>query len=132
MPSARENVPKRNKALSAAGLSGWGDDDNRVILIDRTAFHSGDVRHSGHFYAIFTYRGLCWLVDDGAYPRVLPSLQENINQQIVQVWAMPSAQLLPTQINCDFPTSSQTRATQEPDAKRRCQPHITFTVAKCH
>ena len=91
--------------------------------------HSGDAHHSGHFYAIFVYRGLYWLVDDGSYPRALPVLQENIKQQIVQVWAIPSAYLLPDHIPSDFPTQTQGSQSAAPERKRRKQDHIDFTFA---
>ena len=91
--------------------------------------HTGDGHKSGHFYAVFIYRGLYWLVDDGAYPRALPYLQDNIKQQIVQVWAIPSKQLLPEHLRCDFPTSQSNVVSSEPDAKRRCQEGIDFAFA---
>lgn len=81
-------------------------------------------------YAIFVYRGLYWLVDDGSYPRALPTVQGNIKQQIVQVWAIPSRFLLPDNIPCDSPTSSQREETQEPDTKRRKQQHLAFMLGE--
>ena len=90
--------------------------------------HTGDGHKSGHFYAIFVYRGLYWIADDGAYPRALPQMQENIKQQIVQVWAIPSKQLLPVNLKCDFPTT-HTSGTSEQEAKRKCQEGVDFAFA---
>ena len=91
--------------------------------------HTGDGHKSGHFYAIFISRGLYWIVDDGAYPRALPNLQENIKQQIVQVWAIPSKQLLPEQLRSDFPTTSAINVCQEPQSKRPRQEGVDFAFA---
>ena len=38
--------------------------------------HSGTAHLQGHFYAVFIYRGLYWIVDDGVFPRACPQLSE--------------------------------------------------------
>lgn len=53
--------------------------------------HSGNEHQRGHFFAVFMYRGLSWLVDDGAFPRPTAQLPEEMKQQM---WAVPSEQLL--------------------------------------
>lgn len=47
----------------------------------------GSAHQHGHFYAVFVYRGVYWLVDDGSFPRPLPELPDYLKRQIVQVWA---------------------------------------------
>ena len=91
--------------------------------------HIGNAHYSGHFYAVYIFRGLYWLADDGSYPRALPILQDNIKKQIAQVWAMPSSHLLPSHIKCDFPTASKEENAMEPDAKRRCSHSTGFAFA---
>lgn len=91
--------------------------------------HTGDGHKSGHFYAIYVHRGLYWLADDGSYPRALPHLQDNIKQQIVQVWAIPSKKLLPEQLKCDFPTTNRDIVSKEPSMKRKCQEGIDLAFA---
>ena len=91
--------------------------------------HTGDGHRSGHFFAIYIYRGLYWLADDEAFPRALPYLQDSIKQQMVQVWAIPSRQLLPDHLKCDFPTGLVETTREEPTAERRCQEGTEFAFA---
>ena len=85
--------------------------------------YTGDGHKSGHFYAIFIYTGLYWIVDDGAFPRGL------IKQQIVQVWAVPSKSLLPENIRSDFPTTKKSMEISEPQTKRQRQEGVDFAFA---
>ena len=90
--------------------------------------HSGDAHKSGHYFAVYVYRGLYWIVDDGSFPRPIPKLHDALKMQIVQVWAIPSKSLLPDDIPCDFPTHTAEQSEERP-AKRPCQAVIPFTFA---
>ena len=68
----------------------------------------------GHFFAVFVYRGLFWLVDDGAYPKAIQGISEKIKQQIVQVWAIPS---------CRLPMWAATWRTNKADSWRHHTPN---------
>lgn len=89
--------------------------------------HSGNEHQHGHFYAVFLYRGMSWLVDDGAYPKVISQITETTKKQMVQVWAVPSERLLPGQLPHD--PIPRTRTTEEPPAKRRNTDGVTFEFA---
>ena len=91
--------------------------------------HSGTAHQEGHFFAVFIYRGLYWLVDDGAYPRPIQHLSEKTKQQIVQVWAIPSRKLLPAHIECDVTPGTKRTVAQEPEPKRHCSEGINFDFA---
>ena len=93
--------------------------------------HSGTAHKSGHFFAVFIYRGLYWLVDnDEPYPRPIPRLQEALKMQIVQVWAAPSKKLLPVDLPCDFQTKTISHTPPDQgDTKRPCQEGLNFTFA---
>ena len=90
--------------------------------------HSGDACKSGHYFAVYVYRGLYWIVDDGSFPRPIPKLHDALKMQIVQVWAIPSKCLLPEDIPCDFPTVAVEHPDERP-TKRQCQAVIPFTFA---
>ena len=83
---------------------------------------------SGHFYAVFAYRGLYWIVDDGSYPRLVAQLQESLKTQIVQVWAIPSNMLLPDAIPHDIQQSSAEHS-EVPPNKRQCTHGVSFSFA---
>ena len=89
--------------------------------------HSGNEHQHGHFYAVFLYRGMSWLVDDGAYPTVISQITETIKQQIVQVWAVPSELLLPANVPHDDLRTVEKKP--EPPAKRRRQEGVSFEFA---
>ena len=36
--------------------------------------HSGNERQHGHFYAVFLYRGMSWIVVDGAFPKAVAQI----------------------------------------------------------
>ena len=80
-------------------------------------------------FAVFCYRGLMWLVDDGSFPRPLPQLQDTMKSQIVQVWAIPSKKILPIDIPSDIPTTRVAPAGPETTAKRRCREGVGFSFA---
>ena len=90
--------------------------------------HAGSSNNSGHYYAVFLYRGLSWIVDDGAYPRVMPQVLKQTQQQIVQVWALPSECLLPTDIPCDVNMEPEHPIGEAP-AKRQRQECVKFDFA---
>lgn len=90
--------------------------------------HSGTAHQEGHFYAVFVYRGLYWLVDDGAYPKVTQTISDKIKQQIVQVWAIPSNRLLPAHVESDVADTPRA-SSDEPKAKRGCAESIGFDFA---
>lgn len=85
--------------------------------------HSGNAHKSGHFFAVFVYRGLYWIVDDGSYPRPVPRIQESLQGQIVQVWAIPSELMLPVDIPSDIPLQGQIETTPEVQARRQLPDH---------
>lgn len=89
--------------------------------------HSGNEHQHGHFYAVFLYRGMSWLVDDGACPKVISQITETTKQQIVQVWAVPSERLLPGQLAHD--SLQRTRSSAEQPAKRRNTEGLCFEFA---
>ena len=60
--------------------------------------HSCNHQH-GHFYAVFTYRGLSWIVDDGSFPRAIPKDQDRMKSQIVTKLLLTSGE-----VATDFPT----------------------------
>lgn len=91
--------------------------------------HSGTAHKSGHFYAVFAYRGLYWIVDDGTYPRPVPGLQDSLRAQIVQVWAAPSKFLLPDDIPSDLAMAPEQSSITEPEHKRRCMSGVSFAFA---
>ena len=91
--------------------------------------HSGTEHQSGHFFAILAYRGLYWLVDDGAFPRPITKLQTMMKTQIVQVWAMPSKLLLPANIPHDLDVKNTESAELEHRTKRQCLGGIKFDFA---
>ena len=81
--------------------------------------HSGEQHKQGHYYAIFVYRGVYWFVDDVSYPRPIPELTDSIKRQIVQVWAIPSVQLLPADLQSEFPSGSIEPHDDKPTNKKR-------------
>ena len=89
--------------------------------------HSGNEHQHGHFYALFLYRGLSWLVDDGLFPRALPGIQDSLKQQIVQVWAVPSDMLLPSNLQHDEIARGPKQS--EPAPKKRCSEGLSFDFA---
>ena len=89
--------------------------------------HSGTEHQHGHFYAVFIYRGMSWIVDDGSYPKVLSQITETTKQQIVQVWAVPSEILLPAAVPHD--DVSKVDKVEEPPTKRRNQEGVSFEFA---
>ena len=90
--------------------------------------HSGTAHKSGHFYAVFCYRGLLWLVDDGSFPRPIQCMHDTMRMQIVQVWAVPSIKIMPTDIPRDIPLS-QPESDLQQQPKRRCLAGTGFSFA---
>ena len=68
--------------------------------------HSGEQHKQGHYYAVYVYRGVYWLVDDVSYPRPIPEVTDSIKRQIVQVWAIPSVEILTADIKSEFPSGT--------------------------
>ena len=106
-------------------------EETRMLQYSLIGFlcHSGTAHQEGHFFAVFIYRGLYWLVDDGAYPRPFQHLSETTQQQIVQVWAIPSRRLLPAHIECDVTPGRQRPMVPEQASKRQCTEGIQFDFA---
>ena len=96
--------------------------------------HSGTAHKSGHFFAVFVYRGLYWIVDDGSYPRLVLQLQETLKTQIVQVWvwAIPSRLMLPIDIPCGVPMHGPLEPEFEVPPKRRCFAYANVTSLGPH
>ena len=90
--------------------------------------HSGTAHKSGHFFAVFAYRGLYWIVDDGSYPRPVARLQDSLLTQIVQIWAIPSDMVLPEHIPSDI-LASQTELSEVQAHKRHCTHGVGFSFA---
>ena len=90
--------------------------------------HSGTAHKSGNFYAAFCYRGLLWLVDDESFPRPIQCMHDTMRMQIVQVWAVPSTNILPTDIPSDIPLSLPESDIQQ-HPKRRCLAGTGFSFA---
>ena len=90
--------------------------------------HAGNTHNSGHYYAVFLHRGLSWIVDDGAYPRVMPQVLKQTQQQIVQVWAIPSERLLPADVPSDVKQEVE-RPVCETSTKRQRQENVQFDLA---
>ena len=91
--------------------------------------HSGEQHKQGHYYAVYVYRGVFWLVDDVSYPRPIPELTDSIKRQIVQVWAIPSAELLPEDIKSEFPSGCIEQLEEPPSQKRKKLVGINFAFA---
>ena len=89
--------------------------------------HSGNQHQNGHYFAIFVYRGVYWLVDDTSFDLCRTST-EGIKRQIVQVWALPSTELLPPEVRCEFPSGAKIAEIEQP-AKRRCLNGVSFAFA---
>ena len=100
-----------------AGHVRWECNQNQAILGHWLSVRE-DHQH-GHYYAVFIYRGLSWIVDDGSYPRVLPQIQNTTKQQIVQVWAVPSENLLPGELQSDVIPRSTKFGAEASAPKRR-------------
>lgn len=88
--------------------------------------HSGPEHEAGHYFAVLQYRGLFWIVDDGAFPKPLPRLHEQLKAQIFQVWAVPSSRLLPEDVRCELCTETREETLEGPSAKRRQTDSIEF------
>ena len=91
--------------------------------------HSGEQHKQGHYYAVYVYRGVYWLVDDVSYPRPIPELTDSIKRQIVQVWAIPSAELLPADIRSEFPSGTLEVQNEQQPTKRKKLAGISFAFA---
>lgn len=91
--------------------------------------HSRNAHQSGHFYAVFAYRGLYWIIDDGAYPRPVSNLQDNLRAQIVQVWVIPSKLLLPADLESELQGSQVPAPDLEKSSKRRYLGGFDFSFA---
>ena len=90
--------------------------------------HSGNAHQHGHFYAVFLYRGMSWIVDDGAFPKAVAQITAETQKQIVQVWAVPSEILLPDHIQHDVIIKKK-EPEFEPESKRHCSEGLRFDFA---
>ena len=58
--------------------------------------HSGTAHQEGHFFAVFVYRGLYWLVDDGAYPKAIQDSVTRSNSRLFKCGPSLHADCCPT------------------------------------